>query len=157
MEWKAKHNPKQLDWHRSARLRLSITLLLSVILLNTESLHVPSASSPSCCCKHRVGFTFNIRPHQRTHRPVKAAQWVTCIFISIQSAFSVWKCSRSSTKKIKRRSSEKLKPAAEYYCFILVLGQVDKWTSVLQLSGQWGQTGGNHTWAASNQADGQSY
>lgn len=107
MEWKAKHNPKQLDWHRSARLRLSIALLLSVILLNTESLRVPSASSPSYCCKHRVGFTFNIHPHQRMHRPVKTAQQVTCIFISIQSAFSVWKCSRSSTKKKLKREARK--------------------------------------------------
>lgn len=132
-----------MDWHRSAGLRLSITLQLSVILLSAESLCVPSASPPPRHWKHNVGFTFTFsltRRRQRRPRGYGSARKNgLSTHSSPASQLNMQPCliKEKKQKKNKQKPSCMFSPKSERLKLtvwrlqldaraMLVLGQVDK-------------------------------
>lgn len=107
---------------------------------------MPSASPPPRHCKHKVGFTFTFtlaQRRRRIRRPRNAGlnPPASCILSNHSTRFEVSACTMFSPKSESRvwRLPPDIIPGS-----ILVRGQVDKWRSVLQLSGQRGQTRAQH-------------
>lgn len=129
-----------MDWHRSAGLRLSITLQLSVILLSAESLCVPSASPPPRHWKHNVGFTFTFSLTRRRQRRPRGYGSARKNGLSTHSS----PASQLNMQPCLIKEKKQKKPKNHHVCFhqnqkgltvwrlqldaraMLVLGQVDK-------------------------------